>query len=76
MTNHLIHHSEAIWLHTSFVETAAWLAQLEEHWFAERKVVGSNPSWTNTQGLKITEKKVLGVGEGGLFNLANTVVRG
>ena len=45
----------------SFVETAAWLpvAQLGEHWFAEWKVVGSNPGWTNTQGLIITEKKVV-----------------
>ena len=25
----------------------------------ERKVAGSKPSWANTQGLQITEKKVL-----------------
>ena len=28
-----------------------WLAQLGEHRSAEREVVGSNPGWTNTQGL-------------------------
>ena len=37
----------------------AWLAQLGERWSAERQVAGSNPGRTNTQGLKITEKKVL-----------------
>ena len=31
--------------------TAAWLAQLGEHRFVEREVVGSNPGRTNTQGL-------------------------
>ena len=39
--------------------TAARLAQLGERWSAEREVVSSNPRWTNTQGLKITEAKVL-----------------
>ena len=38
---------------------AAWLAQLGERRSAEREVVGSNPGRTNTQGLLITEKKVL-----------------
>ena len=37
----------------------AWLAQLGERWSAEQQVAGSNPARTNTQGLKITEKKVL-----------------
>ena len=31
--------------------TAAWLAQLGERWSAEWKVTGSNPGWTNPQGL-------------------------
>ena len=31
--------------------TAAWLAQLGERRSAEREVAGSNPGWTNTQGL-------------------------
>ena len=39
--------------------TAAWLAQLGERRSAEREVAGSNPGRTNTQGLQITEKKVL-----------------
>ena len=39
--------------------TAAWLAQLGERWSAEWEFAGSNPSRTNTQGLKITEKIVL-----------------
>ena len=39
--------------------TAAWLAQLGERWSAEREVTSSNPGWTITQSLKITEKKVL-----------------
>ena len=38
--------------------TAALLAQLGERRSAEQKVSGSNPGRTNTQGLKITEKKV------------------
>ena len=37
----------------------AWLAQLGERRSVEQEVVGSNPGRTNTQGLKITEKKVL-----------------
>ena len=37
----------------------AWLVQMAELWSAEWEVVVSNPGWTNTQGLKITEKKVL-----------------
>ena len=36
---------------------AAWLAQLGERRSGEREVTGSNPSRTNTQGLKITEKE-------------------
>ena len=39
--------------------TAARLAQLGERRSAEREVVSSNPGRTNTQGLKITEEKVL-----------------
>ena len=39
--------------------TAVWLARLGQHQAAEQEVVGSNPDRTNTQGLKITEKKVL-----------------
>ena len=39
--------------------TAARLAQLGERRSAEREVVSSNPSRTHTQGLKITEEKVL-----------------
>ena len=39
--------------------TAAWLAQLGERRSAEWEVVSSNPRQTNTQGLKITEEKVL-----------------
>ena len=35
------------------------LAQLGERWSAEREVVSLNPDRTNTQGLKITEEKVL-----------------
>ena len=30
-----------------------------EHWAAMREVVSSTPAGTNTQGLKITEEKVL-----------------
>ena len=39
--------------------TATWLAQLGERRSTEREVTGSNPGRTNTQGLQITEKKVL-----------------
>ena len=39
--------------------TAARLAQLGERRSAEREAVVSNPGGTNTQGLKITEEKVL-----------------
>ena len=39
--------------------TATSLAQLGERRSAEREVTGSNPGQTNTQGLQITEKKVL-----------------
>ena len=39
--------------------TAAWLDQLGERRSAKQEVKGSNPGWTNTQGLYITEKKVL-----------------
>ena len=35
------------------------VAQLVEHRAVMREVVGSNPSWINTQDLKITEEKVL-----------------
>ena len=36
-----------------------WLAQLVEHRTTIRAGVGLNPGWTNTQGLLITEEKVL-----------------
>ena len=39
--------------------TADRLAQLVEHRTAVREVAGSNLDRTNTQGLKITEEKVL-----------------
>ena len=42
-----------IWL------TAAWLAQFRERRCAEREVMCSNPSMTKSQGLQITERKVL-----------------
>ena len=35
-------------------ENAARLAQLGEHWSAEREVVASNPSRTNNQSLQKT----------------------
>ena len=38
---------------------AAWLAQLGERRSVEREAAGSNPGRTNTQGLNITEEKVL-----------------
>ena len=41
------------------VNAAAWLAQLGELQSAEQEVAGSSPGRTNTQGLEITEKKVL-----------------
>ena len=48
--------SENIWSH---VLTADRLAQLVEHRTAVQMVAGSNLDRTNTQGLKITEEKVL-----------------
>ena len=36
-----------------------WLAQLGECRSAEQEVLSSNPGQTNTQGLKVSEKKVL-----------------
>ena len=39
--------------------TAAWLAQLRERRSTEREVTGSIPGRANTQGLYISEKKVL-----------------
>ena len=39
--------------------TAARLAQLDKRQCAEWEVAGSNPIWTNTQGLKINEENVL-----------------
>ena len=39
--------------------TAARLAELGERQSAEQEVMGSNPSQTNTRGLKITKEKVL-----------------
>ena len=35
------------------------LAQSGEHWTTVREGAGLNPGLTNTQGLKITEEKVL-----------------
>jgi len=40
-------------------ECIAWLARLGGRRSAEREVAGSNPDQTNTQGLLITEKRVL-----------------
>ena len=39
------------WEMLDVIHTTAWLAQLGEHWSAERgrEVAGSNPSQTNTQ---------------------------
>ena len=45
--------------HISALAAATWLAQLGERRSAEWEVAGSNPSWTNTQGLEITGEKVL-----------------
>ena len=39
--------------------STARLAQWVKSRFAEREAVGSKPGRTNTQGLKITEEKVL-----------------
>ena len=39
--------------------TAAWLALLRERRSAKREIAVSNPGLTNTQGLLITETKVL-----------------
>ena len=39
--------------------TTTWLSQLGERRSAEREVAGSNPGPINTQGLQITENKVL-----------------
>ena len=44
---------------SKFVQLVEQLAQLVEHWTAVREVAGSNLDRTNTQGLKITEEKVL-----------------
>ena len=44
---------------TGYMYTADRLAQLVEHRTAVREVAGSNLDRTNTQGLKITEEKVL-----------------
>ena len=35
------------------------LTQWDKRRSAEQEAVGSNPGWTNTEGLKITEEKVL-----------------
>ena len=39
--------------------TAAQLGQSDKHQAVEQKVMGSNPSQTNTQVLKITKENVL-----------------
>ena len=36
-----------------------WLAQLGERQSAEQEAADSNPNRTNTQGLKITDEKLL-----------------
>ena len=41
------------------LNAAARLAQLGERRSAEQEIVGSSSGRTNTQGLEITEKKVL-----------------
>ena len=41
------------WRKTKYIN-APRLAQLEEHWSAEREVVASNPSRTNNQSLQKT----------------------
>ena len=48
-----------VWEQLCSLLTAAWLAQFGERRSAEREVVGSNHGRTNTQGLKITEDKLL-----------------
>ena len=40
-------------------DTVTWLAQSGECQSVEWEAMGSNPGQTNTQGLKIAEKKVL-----------------
>ena len=40
-------------------QTTTRLASLDKCWTAKWEVMGSNPGWTNTQGLKITEENVL-----------------
>ena len=47
------------WANWATELTADRLAQLVEHRTAVREVAGSNLDRTNTQGLKITEEKVL-----------------
>ena len=42
-----------------FGSTSYQVAQLRVHWPFEREVAGSNPGQINTQGLNITEEKVL-----------------
>ena len=42
-----------------FMVATAWLAQLGERQSAVREVEDFAPDWSNTQGLKITEKSVL-----------------
>ena len=48
-----------VWEQLCSLLTAAWSAQFGERLSAEREVVGSNHGRTNTQGLKITEEKLL-----------------
>ena len=43
----------------SYLERANRLAQLVEHRTSVWEVVGSSPGWTNTQGLQVTDEKVL-----------------
>ena len=54
-----IEHLKKIPMSVKPILPGTWLAQLGERWSAEWEVTGSNPGRTNTQGLQITEKKVL-----------------
>ena len=46
-----------MWVYAEPVDSV--VAQLVEYQTTMQEVMGSNPQWTDTQGLKITEDKVL-----------------
>ena len=46
-----------MWVYAEPVDSV--VAQLVEYQTTMQEVMGSNPQWTHTQGLKITEDKVL-----------------